>query len=743
MIRFLSLKRTICWQAGNSVDPLELEHSLDDVREYFKGRTVNVNTVLAAHLRAAGLPASGDPWLAAKSAVAVGANFAEAVAFARGDEGQKAEAEDAWPTSSSDDEERYDSPLEELRPASHSVVDTQPAQSGSSGLTWFAKQYGPGDMDGVGTKKLLGTPDLARTEILVRETAQNSWDARGKASSIDFVLNLRRLESDTVAELRNRIFTGSVRQLGLDKLLTSDDLWVLEVVDRGTTGLQGPTRNDLAVDKDAPTNFIDLVFNVGAPKDFKMGGGTYGFGKSIAYSISRVGTTLIWSRCKTPEGLEDRLIGSAIGDGFEMSGLRFTGRHWWGDVIDGEERVEPKRGDEASELAHSVFHRHFPRYATGTSMMILDPLLGESGDSPQQQVRALAKAVRKHLWPKLLPARTGGAVMDIRVQLNGEDIEIIDEPNKNVFSHYSACLEAVRNAQHPLSFEPEPPMEVVEIQHGTQRVTLGHLAVTRFPVRTGSPGSKQPRDDSELDAELLPNRVALMRHDAELVVKYVDLPSIPVEGVSWVGVFKPTAAVDSAFAASEPPAHDNWNPDSLLDKRAKSQVRVALRRIPEATSDFLSPLKQGGKADELPPAAMVAAKLGDLMLGLPGSGASRKPGKPRTSSPQKPTTKARVVSLQTEPGSSAGWNVTEVTIALENPRDVVTTVEVITELGVEGGAVSDSEDVSRSLRRIGWKSLGGELVDGRAELGQTEHATFVFESRDSVAIDLDIKVVET
>lgn len=724
------------------MDRLELERALDDVREYFKGRTVSVNTVLAAHLRAAGLPASGDPWLAAKSAVSVGASFAEAVAFAGGGENQETETDDICPTSSWDDEDRSDPPLEELRPVSGASADNRPKQRDSSGLTWFAKQYGPGDMDGVGTKKLLGTPDLARTEILVRETAQNSWDARGRAASIDFVLNLRRLESDTVAELRNRIFTGSVRQLGLDKLLAADELWVLEVVDRGTTGLQGPTRNDLAVEKDSPTNFIDLVFNVGAPKDFKMGGGTYGFGKSIAYSISRVGTTLIWSRCKTPDGLEDRLIGSAIGDGFEMSGLRFTGRHWWGDVIDGEDRVEPKRGAEAAELAHSVFHRHFPRYATGTSMMILDPVLGEAGDTPEQRVRALAKAVRKHLWPKLLPARTGGAVMDIRVQLNGEDVEIIENPNKGTFSHYAACLEAVRNAQHSANFEPEPPMEVVEIRHGTQRVTLGHLAVTRFPVRTGHPGSMQPRDDSEFDADLLPNRVALMRHDAELVVKYVDLPSIPVEGVSWVGVFKPTGAVDSAFAASEPPAHDNWNPDSMLDKRAKSQVRVAIRRIPEAISEFLSPLKQSGEADELPPAAVVAAKLGDLMLGLPGSGASRKPGKPRTSSPPKPTTKARVVDLHTEPGSVAGWNVTEVTIALEKPRDVVTTVEVLTELGVEGGAVSDSEDVARSLRRIGWKSPGGELVDGRAELGQGERATFVFESIDSVAIDLDIKVVE-
>ena len=153
------------------------------------------------------------------------------------------------------------------------------------------------------------------------------------------------------------------------------------------------------------TDFIDLVFNIGAPRDVHLGGGTYGFGKTISYVASSVGTILIWSRCEGSSGLEHRLIGSAIGDGFNMDGLRFTGRHWWGNVIASEGRVEPAVGDLAEELGEAVFATRFDRDVTGTSILILDPQLG--GDSSEKNVALLAEAVVWNLWPKLLAEQSG------------------------------------------------------------------------------------------------------------------------------------------------------------------------------------------------------------------------------------------------------------------------------------------------------------------------------------------------
>src|SRR5262249_15404685 len=151
--------------------------------------------------------------------------------------------------------------------------------------------------------------------------------------------------------------------------------------------------------------FIDLVFNIGAPRDAYLGGGTYGFGKTASYVTSSVGTILIWSRCEGSSGLEHRLIGSAIGEGFDMDGKRFTGRHWWGNAFASEGRVEPVVRGLAQELGNAVFATPFDRDVTGTSILILDPQLG--GDSPENKVELLVRAVVWNLWPKLLTEQNG------------------------------------------------------------------------------------------------------------------------------------------------------------------------------------------------------------------------------------------------------------------------------------------------------------------------------------------------
>jgi hypothetical protein len=295
------------------VDEDELRRALAPVREYFSGREVSVNTVLAAYLRSRGLSVTGQPWEAAKRAISQGAGFLEAVMSAA-----------SRPTIGVDS-----APV---------AVNQLPTPFEGCSLGWFPKQFSPGDIDGVGAKRLLGTPKIDSAGVLVREMGQNSWDARRKSPSIDFILNLRLLRGPVMETLRRRIFTGDPPKTGLAELLRNDEIWALEVSDRKTVGLGGPIRNDLAVDPGMDTDFIDLVFNIGAPRDAYLGGGTYGFGKTISYVASSVGTVLIWSRCEGSSGLEHRLIGSAIGEGFNLRGLRFTGRHWWGNAIASEDR---------------------------------------------------------------------------------------------------------------------------------------------------------------------------------------------------------------------------------------------------------------------------------------------------------------------------------------------------------------------------------------------------------------------
>ena len=61
-------------------------------------------------------------------------------------------------------------------------------------LAWYPKPFGPGDMDGSGEKKVLGRPEVDMVDLLVRETAQNSWDARLPGQVPRFELRHRRLD---------------------------------------------------------------------------------------------------------------------------------------------------------------------------------------------------------------------------------------------------------------------------------------------------------------------------------------------------------------------------------------------------------------------------------------------------------------------------------------------------------------------------------------------------------------------
>lgn len=679
----------------------DLERAAQPVREYFSGRELNDNTVLAAYLRSQGIPASGQPWQRAKLALAAGSTFADAVAAAAA---HAAEGTSMEPVTGREEATQF---------------------SGTS-LGWYPKQFGPGDLDGVGAKRLLGTPDLESAWVLVRETAQNSWDARGASQAIDFTLNLRELDQPTITLLRDRIFTGDAPKTGLAALLSGRTVWALEVSDRGTVGLGGPIRNDLAVDPGEDTNFIDLVFNIGAPRDVHLGGGTYGFGKTISYVVSAVGAVIIWSRCEGPQGLEYRLIGSAIGDGFDMDGYRYTGRHWWGKTIPNEDRVEPAVGSLAEELGEQVFSLGFAARTTGTSMLILAPQLG--GESPEDNIEMLVDAIVWNLWPKLMVDQDGRSRMRIQLQLNGRDIEIpIVESHESLSGHVS-CLRTVRALQsgRDLSTLSLPlPVTTFEIRSERPRKLLGHLALTRYPV---------PRATKE------PSQwVTLMRNQAELVVRCFRRAALDVDGYQWAGVFKPVADVDDSFALAEPPAHDDWIVKAVQDKAQRRDVNIALDRVKSLTDAFVRP-SDGTPVGEHP--LQSAAVAGDALAGLLGGLLGSAPEVRRASGASGGKHAARprvdVVASGAADSSIPGWTRTWIDILLSTAASAAEPVEVKVLVGVDGGSESDS----RVIRVLGWRDpITGEYTAGATSLEPGHIGRFEFESRADLAIDVDPRIV--
>lgn len=601
-------------------------------------------------------------------------------------------------------------------------------------LTWFPKVNGPGDIDGTGAAKLLGTPNVPLSTVLVRETAQNSWDARlGGARPVRFSMNLRRLSDEELGVLREVVFASPGEGLELGASLSRGELWVLEVSDRGTLGLGGPVRNDLAPPLDSPTNYIDLVLNVGAPRDVRLGGGTYGFGKTISYRVSRSGTVLIWSRSHEPEGIEDRLIGSAIGPSFDLHGKRYTGRHWWGVVPDGGERVEPVRGPAAAALGRSVFQANFEDGETGTSLMIIDPDLG--GDDRETDVQRLVDAVIWNLWPKLVPNHEGLIPMPIEVLLEGEQVEIPRVEAHPALRGFVDCLQLVRATQTAKPYTPTFNTEVFEIRSERPKKLLGHLAISRYPY-----DSRQSSFSEIAPVNGPMSHVAWMRHDAELVVRYDARAKLDTEGIQWAAVFKPVEDVDDAFAEAEPPAHDHWVPESITDRTHKSYVRVAIRRMRDKVQEFLAPTP-GARSETGAPRS--AAALGDALAGLVGatrgSAPSMRKARPRSTSRTRSKPAAKI--LEHVRGEAVdGKRELALKIAVSGTRGNAVSLDAKVGVAVEGARYLDPDLV----RMLGWTAdpTSGEVSQTPPQLVEGGQAWLVVEADEDVAVQVDVDVKE-
>ena len=440
----------------------------------------------------------------------------------------------------------------------------------TTALDWYPKPFTPGDMEGGGALKLLGKPNLHLVSVLVRETAQNSWDARLKDQTVEFVLHGRTLHRDGICILRDRIFSDAGKGTGVGKILSSDQLDVLEVTDRGTCGLGGPIRNDIAYQDDVETDYVDFVLNIGAKQDKSMGGGTYGYGKTICYLASSVQTIVIWTKTEINGVIESRLIASAFGEQFDLEGKRYTGRQWWGRLK--ADMIEPVTGQEADEIAASLYSKPFADGETGTSILILSPILS---DNIKQLIKQCSTAALWHLWPKIISFPGTRPAMTIATVLEGQQQSIPDPSQHPFLRGYVQSLNAIRAMQKGDNQSSEIT-SCVPITFGRTRTVLGHLAVSKVPCI----------DDRESDDPIVPvsgvsSHVALMRHETELVVMYQPNNKPPIDSVHYCGVFKPIADMDASFAKSEPPAHDSWEWAGMRNKTQKSHVRVALRKIKE------------------------------------------------------------------------------------------------------------------------------------------------------------------
>ena len=602
-------------------------------------------------------------------------------------------------------------------------------------LEWYPKPTGPGDLEGAGAQRLLGQPDVDRLELLVRETAQNSWDARLGTVVPEYRFSARSVSESERSCLRDQVFSECAPDSALADSLSKPSLRVLEISDRGTKGLGGPLRND-RVEDDPVRDWMDFVLTLGAPPDNKTGGGTYGFGKTASYVASRCSTIVIWSVTRVGAVLEHRLIASSMADSFAMDGIRYTGRQWWGvlDRNNGADVPYPVIGDVAQEIGERLFERHFHPGESGTSLLIIDPidLQRIDEDDVSSELAAVLPIVGVHnLWPKM----TGAGLetdMQLSFVIDGHELPLPNISASPTLEALQLGLGVIRAKLRDPDALGHPMVHLTEIRSLRPKERLGWLALVRY----------MPAEHDPL--EHLAGTVSLMRRP-ELVVR-ADTPKTGSDSIRWVGVFKSVDELDRTFAASEPPAHDNWSPEAMQDRAEKRRVNLALQRIRDAVKDFLTPNEVAEKNVTVVPTAMLANRLSALAAGVGGGGSTGahggKRGRKAGGSRKRQVNTVRILSSIPLPSSESdlrnGREQSSFELSLDGPDEGVLLQARKLAIAVDGGL-----DVTEGLVTVErWLDAAGQELSRAPQLPVVNNQVVSVHVSypEGLAIDVDFKV---
>ena len=178
---------------------------------------------------------------------------------------------------------------------------------------------------GSGLRKLIQNNDMPVLDLLVRESIQNSLDAKDDKSPFNYVK----------VEYR----TGDFDTAALDKELDGISLagkpeWgnrFLSIADKNTVGLTGQYDNK-------SSNLYKLAFGITDAQQAAGAGGSWGIGKTVYFRVA-VGLVIYYSRIKKGEEYDSLLTAAFVEDETKdtailppVNGQKF-GIAWWGSEV--------------------------------------------------------------------------------------------------------------------------------------------------------------------------------------------------------------------------------------------------------------------------------------------------------------------------------------------------------------------------------------------------------------------------
>jgi hypothetical protein len=397
----------------------------------------------------------------------------------------------------------------------------------------------------------------------------------------------------------------------LESALEDPALTFFAVSDSDTWGLSGPARadEDPAAMPGGRSDFVDFIRDTGRRADKGYEGGTYGFGKVVLCEASAVSTIVVYTKT-TMGGLDSsRFIAMAIGhDEYKERGVRYTGRHWWGDVDVGEQLAEPLRGPDADASAFNLGMHHLIEGVSGTAILVVAPRSPQaSADEDLETIaREIAHAAAEYAWPHMLPGQA--ASIDLKVTLDGQAVYVptpaTDSRLRIYANAFMRCQQLMKGA---LEVGDAWPWHDHVLASSRPVATLGTLTWHESLPLGGPAANNKPQ-----------SQIALIRNP-HFVVTYRDVPDHPSGGNTY-GVFLAAPELDEKYAESENQTHNEWKPRQGVHF---DPARRALKQINEVIKDRSRGDRSLASGGESPGVVSIASALGVLLDGQTAIGDSR------------------------------------------------------------------------------------------------------------------------
>jgi len=471
-------------------------------------------------------------------------------------------------------------------------------------------------------QKLFTITELDDISVFVRETAQNSWDARIMTAEkigagIDLDYKITQITADLQTSFDKFFFKEANANIKRNiERHTRKGQTMLIVQDKGTIGLAGPT---IATERGIRNNYVAFLLNIGQEHHDATSGGAFGFGKSVFFRASVPKTILIYTRTKNAaEQIESRLIGVTLNR--TPGDTQHTGRHWWCEpaVVNGQDVPRPIIGDKADKLGEILGFKVYTGDETGTAIAVIGPefenlkRVGHTNPDPKQLADCIAEAANFWYWPRM----EGGGKQDgkLRCKVWHENNQAVpfDYAETAPFKAYKDCLAVIQKAVASggnSGLTNNPFQQFHEIKYQYKRV--GYLCLTKY-LRTDRQPFKSRIVDPDtgtvmshplgailwktVNEEATNRHVALIRSPGQ-VIQYLRLPECSDNMMEYAAVFllHPEGANGGEllqyFTKSEPAAHDRWESNNNA-----GPVANTLNKIKELVRDFARPESQGASS---------------------------------------------------------------------------------------------------------------------------------------------------